>query len=568
MNCPNCGEFLSEEQLYCEKCGAEIHFVPDFEPEIEQSISETLSELQFMDEEGDFEDVEFIEEEIIEEEIIEEEYIEEEILDENFFDGEVIYEDMDETEEYEVYDEFDEEYDLNSYDDFDDFDEDGPVLQQIIKMIKESKAKWFIIASLCAVVLLVLVGIYRVGIGIYHDNSYTYQKELAQSFALEGDYLSAIEHMERALALNSEDSTLKYELADLYFKNGEDDKGILMLWEIIYEQGANYQSAYRKLIEYYANLGDYAMINEILQNCTDANVVSQFQNYMANPPEFSEVEGTYDEVVSLKLSSNSNGVIYYTIDGSVPTYDSPIYTDPITLDLGIYRVSAFFVNEYGIESEMISKTYTIDIRIPNPPNVLLESGDFDSPEMITVDVQQYCTVYYTIDGTMPTMESTEYTGPIPMPIGTSHFIFVAYSQEGLPGEVTECDYNLELNTNIQVADIIQNLMYYNFNTGRSMDIIGHLPGNTTTYDYVVSSAVAIDDVIYFIFVENMVDSSGHTMKTGTIYLADISTGSIFKAAKDEEGMYQVLDLVPPELCLPPVVSQNEVPVAPQDVTNP
>ena len=58
------------------------------------------------------------------------------------------------------------------------------------------------------------------------------------------------------------------------------------------------------------------------------------------------------------------------------------------------------------------------------------------------------------------------------------------------------------------------------------------------------------------------------MKTGTIYLADISTGSIFKAAKDEEGMYQVLDMVPPELCLPPVVSQNEVPVAPQDETNP
>ena len=89
MNCPNCGEFLSEEQLYCEKCGAEIHFVPDFEPEIEQSISETLSELQFMDEEGDFEDVEFIEEEIIEEE-----YIEEEILDENFCKSRVLAADI------------------------------------------------------------------------------------------------------------------------------------------------------------------------------------------------------------------------------------------------------------------------------------------------------------------------------------------------------------------------------------------------------------------------------------------------------------------------------------------
>ena len=93
MNCPNCGEFLSEEFLSertIEVPGGTAKIITgvqsdlfknqsvfvEFEPEIEQSISETLSELQFMDEEGDFEDVEFIEEEIIEEEIIEEEYIE------------------------------------------------------------------------------------------------------------------------------------------------------------------------------------------------------------------------------------------------------------------------------------------------------------------------------------------------------------------------------------------------------------------------------------------------------------------------------------------------------------
>ena len=43
MKCPNCGEELGEGYLYCEKCGEEIRIVPDFEPEIENSIIETLS---------------------------------------------------------------------------------------------------------------------------------------------------------------------------------------------------------------------------------------------------------------------------------------------------------------------------------------------------------------------------------------------------------------------------------------------------------------------------------------------------------------------------------------------
>lgn len=34
---------MKEEHLYCERCGAEIQIVPDFEPEIQNSIEETLS---------------------------------------------------------------------------------------------------------------------------------------------------------------------------------------------------------------------------------------------------------------------------------------------------------------------------------------------------------------------------------------------------------------------------------------------------------------------------------------------------------------------------------------------
>ena len=43
MKCPQCGHEISDGYLLCENCGHEIQMVPDFEPEVEQSIEESLS---------------------------------------------------------------------------------------------------------------------------------------------------------------------------------------------------------------------------------------------------------------------------------------------------------------------------------------------------------------------------------------------------------------------------------------------------------------------------------------------------------------------------------------------
>lgn len=45
MKCPNCGTEMPDGVLYCEHCGEDIHIVPDFEPEVELSIEETISEI-------------------------------------------------------------------------------------------------------------------------------------------------------------------------------------------------------------------------------------------------------------------------------------------------------------------------------------------------------------------------------------------------------------------------------------------------------------------------------------------------------------------------------------------
>ena len=45
MKCPNCGREMAEGTLYCEYCGEDIHIVPDFEPELELDIQQTISEM-------------------------------------------------------------------------------------------------------------------------------------------------------------------------------------------------------------------------------------------------------------------------------------------------------------------------------------------------------------------------------------------------------------------------------------------------------------------------------------------------------------------------------------------
>lgn len=43
MKCPSCGAEMADGSLYCEHCGEDIHIVPDFDPELEQDIELTIS---------------------------------------------------------------------------------------------------------------------------------------------------------------------------------------------------------------------------------------------------------------------------------------------------------------------------------------------------------------------------------------------------------------------------------------------------------------------------------------------------------------------------------------------
>lgn len=657
MKCLKCGSDIQEDLVYCPKCGEEIQYVPEFEPEIEQSIRKSMSGIApevneydksnqsgksvkkksgfnetdliyiFEDEDDEVNEYTDQEEPDYSEQTLHhkkniapehksgkefpeknrtaspdnedaeaydyaDEYSESEDYDESFDQ----YEDLEQVEEYVEYDDyddydeeylddFDEEYDGDYEYDFEDEDEDIPLNERFRMLLKSTKNR--VILIILAVILLVgvvfgIVYVKNFSKSMVENNSYSYQASLARQSALAGDYQTAIEYMEKALSLNSSDSTMKYDLAQYYFKNNESEKAILILWEIIYGKENGYENAYGLILDYYISLQDYKMVKQILDNCESSNVLKKYSEYLANAPEFSEPEGTYEDVIYLKLSSASAGTIYYTTDGTEPTLESNIYIEPLVLELGRYNISAFFVNSYGIASDSVKMTYTIDIRVPDAPEILLEEGEYTTPELIKVEAQKFCTVHYTTDGSSPTIDSPEYTGPIPMPLGVCQFTFAAFTQDGVCGDLAEVTYSLLLDSEIQISDIIGNIQQYNLNMGKTSNLQGLMLNGSSVYSYTISSAIALNekgmpinydeneeensDAVpknvegksYYIIVETLIDINNIAMKTGTIYLADAETGDLYKANKEEETNLPILgDQVAPELYAPIVGIQPE-----------
>ncbi len=459
---------MQDDQLYCETCGAEIQMVPDFEPEIENSISETLSTLA---------------EEITQTPKREKEKEERDTL--------------------------------------------------------FSSRKFFIgcmFAMACAILLLVVFGFI-----LFQNNSKGYQVSRAMDYADSGEYEKAVACLQAAERIDKEDANIYFLMADYYYMMGKESDAVATLRNIALSAEflpEDIENAYSKLVSIYRKNEDYQSINDLLLACSDQNIVYMFQSYMAYPPEFSYIEGTYQEIIPLKLSSNTSGTIYYTTDGSEPTEESSVYTTPIFLETGTYTIKAFFVNEFGIKSTIASNTYVIDLTVPNAPEISVYSGEYTDPVMIEVTVPAGCKVYYTRDESEPTSDSTQYVSPIAMPIGSSVFKFVAYSAEGVSGEVVTRTYHLKLKAQYSVNDALERLSITLVEQGYILDRYGNKEGIQGRYVYKLGSVNRISDGqdYYFIY-EYYEDLMENQSRTGRIFGVNIMTGECGNIGLDDQGGY-------------------------------
>ena len=377
MKCPDCGAEMVYGHLYCEKCGKEIQMVPDFEPEIENSITETLSTVA-----------------------------------EEIEGGSLVKDDKSmSTDAREI--------------------EKKNLKKRGSSFFSEELGKNGMVMAFGIFLVVMLAGAFLT-LHLYHRFSAAYQVEQAKEYAQLEKYEEALEYLEKAKKLDADVIEIAFLESNYYYQLGNKQKAAEVLVNLIGSEPLEYadeERAYSYIIDIWDEEEKYTDINLLLSECKNNEIVNQFQQYMAMMPEFGYEPGNYDEVVLLKISANTTGKIYYTLDGSTPDQSSQVYIAPLILESGEYQIAALFVNDYGIESEVARSWYVINLTVPDPPELLLYSGSFHVPTMIEVVVPESGTVHYTMDGSNPTKDSPQYTGAISMPLGRSNFKFVTISKQ-------------------------------------------------------------------------------------------------------------------------------------------
>ncbi len=470
MKCPNCGAEIVHGHLYCDQCGMEIRMVPDFEPEIENSITETLSTV---------------------------------------------------AEEIE--------------------DNKSPAKRKRKKKSQENST----LLTLVIFLAVMSAGAFAV-VFLYHRYSVGYQVDQARKCAKAQEYERAVAYLEKAKELSRDDAEIVFLESNYYYQMGEMEKASAQLLKLIADDSLTYderEKAYENVIAIWDEQGKYGEINSLLLDCGENEITSLFQHYMAMEPEFGYKAGNYDEILLLKITANTTGKIYYTLDGSNPDENSQVYKAPLILDSGEYQIAAMFVNDYGQKSEVARSWYVVNVTVPDPPEVLLYSGSYHVPTLIEVIPPQTGTVYYTTDSSDPALDSIPYTGAIEMPLGKSNFKFAVISEEGISSEVVSRSFDFALETDVTVSRAIDNVIQALIDRKVLTDEEGHSHEIKGKYVFQYDSIVKVKDLgYYYVLDEYIEDMNGIRTKTDRLYAVEVYTGTPNRLVYDENGEMGLISL--------------------------
>lgn len=103
-------------------------------------------------------------------------------------------------------------------------------------------------------------------------------------------------------------------------------------------------------------------------------------------------------------------------------------------------ITAIAVDDRGVPSLPVQKSYTVEFPIVDAPAVSPSTGQYDEAKQIEIKVPEGYDAYYTMDESDPTTASTKYTGPIEMPEGTTIFKAILVNGEGRSSGITTRNY--------------------------------------------------------------------------------------------------------------------------------
>lgn len=248
---------------------------------------------------------------------------------------------------------------------------------------------------------------------------------------------------------------------------------------------------------------------------------------------------TYTTPMEVTLWSENDYRIIYTLDGSEPTISSGTkYGEPIeftnkdvTADVITVTLIAYSYNN-SIKSGEIRVNFNLTKSAVTAPSMDLASGDYYEATQINIFADEGNTIYYTYDGSTPTVNSTKYTGPIDMKRGNNILSAVAVDDSGVMSDVSTSVYNLVIQPNISFEEAWGNVMY----TLQEQQLIESQTPNENGYYTVPGGGVRrvinggealVDNTNYYVIqVDYMND--GSNVQATTYYGVNDQTGEVIR----------------------------------------
>lgn len=505
MNCPHCGALMKEEQVFCESCGKERQLVPVFDAEIDNALQSTMSG----------------------------------IVDDLANTQEIVPNEIDQELKKQLMGDTTQVVPLNTDNEQNeklDFEEESK--KKVRSGSSHLQIVIYVVGALLVVIVLILF-VLLLSENKEDTTSYEHQMKMAEEMEDAGEYNKMLVYAKKAVSSAPNSSDAKMMIAKAYGGLGDEVFQIEVLQQLI-EADHAYIPAYDMLISIYDEQGKYEEIGALLSQCKEQEVLDKYVAYQSTPPAFSEEAGEYTEMVSLKLIAPGKGDVYYTLDGSDPLKNGELYRTPILLGPGDVKVCAYYKNIYGIDSEIVSARYQIFAENMEEPVVKLESGTYTEPQLIEVEIPyEDGQVYYTMDGSLPSVDSSLYERPIPLPLGESIFTFALFKEDEQVSEPISMSYKFEPNTSL-TKDQVKNMLIQALVLNHTLlDSGGHLAETDGYRDYTVYSATMMDGKFCYLLLEEYVSPDGTVQKTGRIYGVSANTGECYEAIQDQFGAFEM-----------------------------
>ena len=142
-------------------------------------------------------------------------------------------------------------------------------------------------------------------------------------------------------------------------------------------------------------------------------VTAEYARGQCVDPVFSLADGTEfahsNQVVS--IAWNSDGVLRYTLDGSDPTAESPIYEGPFSFSESVVVKAKVFSDDFFDSSVVTASLTRVWVNVTTPVVDAASSFTGSKTKVSISCATEGAVVRYTLNGNEPNSHSTKYTGP-------------------------------------------------------------------------------------------------------------------------------------------------------------